>query len=59
MYKSLAEARRDGWELIPCAFPTTYAYYAKPGERNRREDELVEGMEPKPILTFGDTDDDD
>ncbi len=40
MYNSLAEAKRDGWILIPCAFPTKYNYYIRNGEQ-RREDELV------------------
>lgn len=41
MYRTIAEAKADGWELIPCAFPTRYCYYAKVGERNRRQDELL------------------
>ena len=39
-YKTLADAKKDGWQLIPCAFPTRYNYYRKGGEQ-RREDELI------------------
>ncbi len=50
-YKSLVEARKDGWAIMPCALPTTYAYYTKDGGNTiKRADELVEGMEPTPIM---------
>lgn len=40
-YKTLKEAKEDGWLLIPCAFPTRYNYYMKNGEQ-KREDELYD-----------------
>jgi hypothetical protein len=40
-YKTWAEARNDGWNLVPCAFPTKYNYFMKNGQQ-KREDELIE-----------------
>lgn len=40
MYQSLESAKKDGWVLVACAYPTRYNYYVKCGEM-KREDELV------------------
>jgi hypothetical protein len=39
-YKTIREAKEDGWLLIPSAFPTHHNYYARRGVW-KREDDLV------------------
>ncbi len=49
IYKDLLEAHKDGWLLVPCAFPTTHSYYMRNGVQ-RRADDLIMGWERSMVL---------
>ncbi len=40
-YKTIQDAKNDGWIPMSCAFPTKYQWYSKDGDQKTKED-LVE-----------------
>jgi hypothetical protein len=45
-YKTIREAKEDGWKYVDCAFPTRYNYLRKEGTLQLvKEDELIERVQ--------------